>query len=508
MSEPFAYDTVEYPTTGLPLMHPSHLFAVARMFGCTPAPVERCRYLEYGCGDGTHLVACAVGLPEATFVGVDLSATAIARGRQLIADLGVANVQLVTADVTAWQPPGEEYDYACAHGLYSWVPLGVRDALLAGLHAALAPHGVGHVSYNTYPGGHLRRMVWEMMRHHTAHVSDPPAKIREATDLLKFLLAGLPAEGRSPPVAAFAHELTHLLTERNPVVLYHDDLSAVNDPVYFHQFVAHAGRHGLRFVAEAEHTLMDTGTHPPAAAEVLNGLAATDVTAREQYADFLRLRRFRQTILAKDGRPPLAAPDPTAAAELSASSQLTVEGDTSELGSAAELGFRRKEGVARTTDPLTKATMFTLAEVGPKRLPFEILLAKAVGRLGRGEPTADDRERLCGLLTESWMAGLIDLHGHAPSYAEGVSERPVACPFARNRARAGGVISTRLFKHQTFDDALKHVLLNLDGTRTADQLAVELAATYPRETRPDTATLRPLIGDALRAMARNGLLVG
>jgi methyltransferase-like protein len=507
MSEPFAYDAVEYPTSGLPTIHPAHLFAVARMFGCTPAPVDHCRYLEYGCGDGTHLVACAMGLPDATFVGVDLSGTAIARGHRLIADLGVTNVQLFAADVTTWTPPAGEYDYAVAYGLYSWVPAVVRDAVLAGMHAALAPHGLGYLSYNTYPGCHLRQSVWEMMRHHTDHIRDPVRKHREVTDLLKFLLAGLPAEGRPPPIAAFAHEMTHLLTERTPAVIYHDDLAAVNDPVYFHQFVTHAGRHGLRFVAEAEPHAMNTGAFPPVVADVLTGMAAKDVTLREQYTDFLRQRRFRQTILAKDGRPPLAGPDASAAAELSASSHLTVEGDASDLGSAAELTFQRKNLAARTSEPLTKATMLTLAEVSPKRLPFDVLLTAAVGRLGR-EPTADDRERVCGILTESWMSGLLDLHGHVPSYVEEVSERPVACPFARNRARAGGVISTRLFKHQTFDDALRHVFLNADGTRTADELAAALAEACSPETRPDPAALRPMIDGSLREMARNGLLVG
>jgi methyltransferase-like protein len=507
MSEPFAYDVVEYPSHGLPSIHPGHLFAVARMFGCRPAPVDRCRYLEYGCGDGTHLVACAMGLPDATFVGVDLSATAIARGHRLIADLGVTNVHLFAADVTAWTPPAGEYDYAVAYGLYSWVPPVVRDAVLGGMHAALAPHGLGYLSYNTYPGSYLRQSVWEMMRHHTEHIADPIRKVREATDLLKFLLGGIPAEGRLPPVSAFCHEMAYLLSERDPAVVYHDDLSAVNDPVYFHQFVAHAGRHGLRFVAEAEPHMMNAGTFQPVVADVLNGMAAKDVTLREQYTDFLRHRRFRQTILAKDGRPPLARPDPSAAAELSASAPLTVEGDASDLGAAVELAFRRDQMVARTNDPLTKAAMFTLAEVSPKRLPFDVLLATAVGRLGR-EPTADDRQRLCGILTESWMAGLLDLHGHVPSYLEEVSERPIACPFARNRATAGEVVTTRLFKRQTFNEALNLVFLGLDGTRTLDQLVTELTEACSPETRPDPVALRPVIGDSLRNMARNGLLVG
>jgi methylase of polypeptide subunit release factors len=85
MTAPFAYDTVEYPSAALPQAHPGHLYAIARMFGLDPAPAEGCRYLELGCGDGIHLIAAALGLPNATFVGVDLSSVAIERGNQMIA---------------------------------------------------------------------------------------------------------------------------------------------------------------------------------------------------------------------------------------------------------------------------------------------------------------------------------------------------------------------------------------------------------------------------------------
>src|SRR5262249_13541798 len=60
MTAIYPYDAVDYPSAALPEAHPSHLFAVASMFGMDPAPVDRCRYLEVGCGDGTHLIACAV----------------------------------------------------------------------------------------------------------------------------------------------------------------------------------------------------------------------------------------------------------------------------------------------------------------------------------------------------------------------------------------------------------------------------------------------------------------
>jgi SAM-dependent methyltransferase len=509
MSEPFAYDAVEYPSSALPQMHPGHLAAVARMFGCRPAPVDACRYLEFGCGDGTHLIACAMGLPDATFVGVDLSAEAVARGRRLTAELGVTNVELHAADVTAWTPPAGGFDFACAHGLYSWVPPAVREAVMAGISTALAPHGIGYVSYNTYPGCHLRRMVWDALRQHTAATADPRQKIREATDLLKLLLAGLPADGREPPVEALAHEIDTLLRERTPGGMFHDDLGAVNDPVYFREFADHAGRHGLRFVAESGHVGMQTGAYPAAVAGVLNGMAERDVLAREQFTDHLRVRRFRQTLLAKDGRPPLAHPDPAAATALAASGALRVEGEIGDPRSAAVVAFRRDQTVVRTSHPLTKAVLLTLAEGGPKPVPFAALLAAAVGRLGRSAPTPDDGEQLCGILTEAWAGGMVKLHGHVPRYADAVSERPTACPFARACGRRGGVVTTRLFNSLSMDDPPSRRLLELlDGTRTTNELAAALRDCYPPADRPPTAALRVTLRAHLERLARNGLLVG
>src|SRR5262245_50277283 len=152
MPEPFSYDVVEYPSAPLPQIHPGQLFSVARLYGLDPAPVERCRYLEIGCGDGAHLIACAYGIPNATFVGIALSSAAIDRGNRVIAELGLPNVRLCAADLTQWEPPARRFDYVVAHGLYSWVPALARDALLGLVARCLPPSGVGYVSYNAYPG--------------------------------------------------------------------------------------------------------------------------------------------------------------------------------------------------------------------------------------------------------------------------------------------------------------------------------------------------------------------
>src|SRR6185295_9501309 len=70
-SEITAYDRVAYPGRCYAQTHPDRLRLAARLCGLEPAPIDRCRVLELACGDGTNLIAMAVGLPSSTFIGID-----------------------------------------------------------------------------------------------------------------------------------------------------------------------------------------------------------------------------------------------------------------------------------------------------------------------------------------------------------------------------------------------------------------------------------------------------
>ena len=45
-----SYDEVVYDTRPRPGTHPDALATLARLLGLQPAPIERCRFLELGCG--------------------------------------------------------------------------------------------------------------------------------------------------------------------------------------------------------------------------------------------------------------------------------------------------------------------------------------------------------------------------------------------------------------------------------------------------------------------------
>src|SRR5947207_11530446 len=101
-----SYDNVPYPSHAFPFSHPSRLAAVARLMGLDTPPVQRCRVLELGCASGGNLIPMAATLPQARFLGIDLSPVQIDAARQTAAALDLHNIELrrmsildITADL-------------------------------------------------------------------------------------------------------------------------------------------------------------------------------------------------------------------------------------------------------------------------------------------------------------------------------------------------------------------------------------------------------------------------
>ena len=184
------YDAVVYPSGLYPQTHPNRLATNATLLGLDPAPVEKCRVLEIGCGDGTNLLTMAFSLPESRFLGIDLAADPIRRGNQLIEKLGLNNVTLRQMDVLAAPDDLGVFDYIIAHGVYSWVPAEVREKIMAICGRHLSEQGLAYISYNAYPGNHLRDLVRRMMRFHADRFDTPADKVRQARALVKFAAGG------------------------------------------------------------------------------------------------------------------------------------------------------------------------------------------------------------------------------------------------------------------------------------------------------------------------------
>src|SRR5262245_1389211 len=182
------YDEIPYPDNVYPFTQPDHLATMATLFGMQPAPPEHCRVLELGCSTGSNLIPMALTLPGSRFVGIDQSPRQIETGRDVVRALGLTNIELQTGSILKVDAALGEFDYIVGHGVYSWVPPQVQDKMLAVCKENLAPNGVAYVSYNTYPGWHLRAMVREMLCFHAEQFPEPAERAGQARALLDFLV--------------------------------------------------------------------------------------------------------------------------------------------------------------------------------------------------------------------------------------------------------------------------------------------------------------------------------
>lgn len=471
------YDVVDYPARAFADSHPGRLAAIGILHGMEPARVERCRVLELGCGEGANLVAIAHQLPDSRFVGVDLAAVPIARGRARAAALGLGNVELRVQDLMEVRRAHGEFDYVIAHGVYSWVPERVRERILEICGEVLSPQGIAFVSYLAQPGTQVRDVVRQFVLRNLDDAADPATRVRQARELLGMLGGRL---GSADPVQEALRSLARDTEQLSDGALYHDWLAPINAAMRITDFVAQAQRHGLGFLGEAEYFMM-CWQHDPllsAASAELARREGQDVVAKEQLLDDLRCRRFRQTLLCR-ADVARTAPTPERALRLAAASRLRPV-SVPDLAPRTIAEFRSPQGVSVKVDhPVAKAALFLLAQSWPGARLGEALLAAARAAAGRVDESsrAEDEEVLGSVLLACAGAAHVEFSAWAPPIAAQPGERPRASALARIEIEQGTVVTTLRSEQLVISDSLGAALLRLlDGTRDRAALIDELTA--------------------------------
>ncbi len=438
---PNSYDAVPYEGFPLPETHPDRLSALARLFGLTAPALGTCRVLELGCGSGGNLIPMALSLPDAEFVGIDLSRRQIDQGQATIDAIGLRNIELRAESILDVHPERiRPFDFIVCHGVYSWVPPEVQDQILRICGGGLTAHGVAYVSYNTYPGWHLREVARGIMRVHTRHLADPSQRVREGRAVLESLAEAL-GDGDDPYSLCLRDEAAQIRTKPDYYLL-HEHFEDANRPLYVYEFLGRAANHGLRYLAESRLGSM-ASAQPTEWVEALSR-HLPDPLDREQYCDFLAGRRFRQTLLCRAGVHLDPAPSASAIADLRASA--VSQPDVAPPGDdpAAEETFRSPDGEATltTSDTLIRTMMRVLGDAWPRSLPFEDLWTRTQARLGRpavaGGPDAEpSRADLTEALLECLTQRVVELHVHEPRLAAEPGDRPLGAPWRVTRRGPG-----------------------------------------------------------------------
>ena len=295
------YSELGYKSMPFPYTTPATLEAYAALVGISAPNPKTARVLELGATYGGNIISQALFNPDATFVGIELSQEQVEKGNEVIANAGLTNVSLIQSDIASIGSEIGTFDYIIAHGLYSWVDDGVKDALLRLIDEHLAEDGLAYVSYNTYPGWHTMEEVRQLMMFSNRDKTQFNHKEKVLHGKTIGSIVGsqiLKYDNLKERNSKFLGALRSVM-QKDEYYVGHDHLEPNNDPVYFYQFNDHLGAHNLAYLCDADLTLSMVRSFDADIADTLDKLALNDHVAQEQYLDFMLDTTFRKSIICK-----------------------------------------------------------------------------------------------------------------------------------------------------------------------------------------------------------------
>jgi methyltransferase-like protein/2-polyprenyl-3-methyl-5-hydroxy-6-metoxy-1,4-benzoquinol methylase len=477
-----AYDEAPYESYAQPQSAPGQLAAIAWAFGLDPPDVNGARVLEIGCAAAGNLIPFAAMHPLARTVGIDLSQVQIEQGRRRVRALGLDNVELIHSDIADIAYRGlaamGQFDFIICHGVYSWVPDQVQEAILAACGQLLSPAGVAYVGYNTYPGWKAKEIVRDAMLLSVGDSTRIDEKLYLARSMVDFL--GKVAQPDSV-LARALNDYQLMAAAAGDYYLLHEELEIFNAPCYFRDFVYRARAHGLDYLAEAKPEYSFASNYGPTVADHLLD-HADDQILLEQHLDFVVNRHFRQTLLVRAERAPQISRrlDRTRCRRMHFAASLpSLTGETRLDDSSQQYGDPDGSNLV-TRDAGLKAAIDALTDRWPWTLSWQELVDAARARLARvGIEVAPDFEARIDRLLECLI-----IQGQARYRLAPVLPEPACTPLRLNEAARRMAELTRedtdafIFNHWhellPLSPVDRHLLPLLDGCRDRQALVEAL----------------------------------
>jgi trans-aconitate methyltransferase len=473
-----SYDEAPYKSFAHPRSAPGQLAATAWIFGLDTPEVDSARVLEIGCAAAGNLIPFDAMHPRARAVGIDLSPVHVAQGRERVRALGLDNVELLDGDIAQVDLSSRgPFDFIICHGVYSWVPDDVQDAILAVCSSLLADTGVAYISYNTYPGWKAKEIVRDAMLLSVDDTASTPEKVASARRMIEFLHDV--AQPDSVLARAVAdHRAMAMASVSGDYYLLHEELEAFNAPCYFRDFVHRARANGLEYLAEAQPENMFARNYGPLAVDHLRRVDGGDQVLVEQHLDFVVNRSYRQTLLVKAER----AEQISRTVDRNRNRRLHVAARLQPITGRTLLDHSNQrygaDGVAAIVayDPAVKAAIDALSTRWPWTCSWHELRAAVRARLARADvdAPADLDTRIDGLLEVLITRGL------ARYRLDPVFPRPASTPVRLDESVRRTAELTRddgeafFFNHWHESVPLspldRHLLPLLDGDHDRDAL--------------------------------------
>jgi SAM-dependent methyltransferase len=294
ITSPNLYDELPYKSHPIEWTAPERLALASLLHGGPRPPLDAYRCLELGCGDGANLLPLAYYRTNASFVGIDGASTQVTFADSRKRELKLSNIEFLHADFrAAAQQISGEFDFIMAHGVFSWVPDDIRDALLELCAQRLRPGGLLYLNYNTRPGWNMRGLVREFLLANTAGIDDLRTRSQMAHDVSAKIVSGL-ARGEHPYSQLLANEF-RFVCENDLSYVAHEYLAPDNHPYWRGEFMALLQGYGFGHVADADFSYSSGRI----AEDLPPRLESEQITGRtlEETVDLLCYRQLHSPIL-------------------------------------------------------------------------------------------------------------------------------------------------------------------------------------------------------------------
>lgn len=458
------YESLPYTSMPYAQTQPSRLAAIAALHGMAPPPAETASVLELGCASGGNLIPLAARFPRARFVGIDLGRKHVEEAALRIRDLALSNIEIRQGDIAELRLPGK-FDYIICHGVFSWTPRAVQDAVFQICREALSNSGVALISFNVLPGWRLRSAIRDLCLRHTAGEARPSRRVVMARALLDDIAA---MSNAGEPYGLLLRNEARRIAHRPASYIMGEFMSDENAAFFLSEFVERAAQCALAYLADADLDAAVPQTLRPPLQERLAAYAGADLVAREQYSDYLTGRPFRSALLVRAE----AARGGFDSARLR---RLHIAGELKPIadGKSPATVFEDARGRAiRGKDPATAQALSRLAAAYPSTLSF----AEVIGG-GEGE-NADDICEALGLLLR---LGQIAASSVQLRVGKVQASHPEAWVLARKQAASGQPFVTSLAHTPVLVKPITGWMLQrLDGSLDRSALTAALAGALGR----------------------------
>lgn len=501
------YDLLPYESKPFSMSQPAKLGGLTRLFGLEAAPMEKARVLELGCASGGNLIPHAARYPDATFVGVDLARTQVAAGRARIERLGLKNVEILCQSFTEIGEELGAFDYIICHGVYSWVPPQVQEAIMKVVRARLSPVGVACISYNVLPGWRMMQPIRDSLLLTVPESVDSLGRVRIAREMLSFMAETSPDKGPyGETLRGWAQRLATLPDD----YLAHEFLEECNEPLLVSNFAGHAARAGLGFLGECELSTMILENYDAKVATEVRTRSGNDLVGSEQLLDMLSGRTFRQTLLIANERMADVKRALTPESLAGLHFLLPIGTGISRDGDSTTLTLPDGRSIS-THVPAVSDMLEAMGKDQPGSSSFDALTKGAKD---------DTRAAILDALYRMALGGMIQVLSEPVACANKASDKPRAILIARNDAGAGLNMTTSV-RHEVvaLDPSAVVVLPLLDGKADVKAIEAKLVEAakagqlnYSRDGQPITdakelkTTISEHVPSLLSGLAATGLL--